>query len=263
MSQNIENLQIRIVIKNLLKKSGLQQKDLAAALDVSVPTVKRLLSGKELGLNRLIQIAGVFNLSVYELFGLCRGKDLGTFTFTSSQESFLARSIVHLVVFRSLLKGLKPEEVRSNYKLTNRQLEKILIGLDKVNLIEFWSNEKIRVKAKWPFKWIEGGTLEKSFLRPVLEKIFSASLERFANRVEKKPDFTSPEKTQENLFQPFELVLQDKTYHQMKTDLARVLDEYRSISKLEMAAFSPSTLRDVTGLLIVDGFSVWDMLFEK
>jgi transcriptional regulator with XRE-family HTH domain len=255
LTSNTESLQIRLVIKDLLKKNGLQQKDLAQALDISIPSVKRILNGRELGLERLIQIAHFFRLNVFELFDLCRQKNIESYQFDEAQEKFLADDLIHLVTFRGLVSGVSSNEIRTRYRLTDSQLEKILIGLDRVNLVEFWSHEKIKVKAKWPFKWITGGILQKTYVYSFLEKTFTASYQR--------SQFGPKGRALENLFLPFELRLRDSTYEQLHKDLAQVLQNYRSISKFEMMTSDPESLRDATGLIIVDSFSAWDKLLSE
>lgn len=249
MTSANESLQIRLVIKALLKKNGLHQKDLAKGLRISVPTVKRILNGKELGLERLVQIAGFFHLSVYELFDLCRQKNLESYEFNETQEKFLAKEPLNVVIFRSLIIGYSPNQIKTRYKLTEARLEKILIGLDKVNLIEFWNNDKIKVRAKWPFKWINGGILQKTYLHQIFEKILENS-----SSVSKLSD------ENENLFKPFEILLRESSYEQLQKDLKQVLENYRAISKFEMLTSNASDLKEVTGLVIADNFSAWDRL---
>lgn len=252
MSLSPESLQVCLVIKDLLKKSGQQQKDLAKALGVSLPTVKRVLNGNELGFERLVQIARFFNLSVYELFELCRQKGADVFAFSEAQERFLAKELIHLLVFRALLRGFSPAEIKRQYQLKDSAFDKILIGLDKVGLVEFWSSDKIKLKAKWPFKWIEGGVLQKTYMYRFLEKIFSESYRR--------SKLSSTGKFDDNLFRPFEMVLQESTHRQFRQDIVQLLESYRSLSRLEMMVEKPEKLHDVSGLLISDSFSAWEIM---
>jgi transcriptional regulator with XRE-family HTH domain len=252
--QDTESTQVRLAIKRLLKQGGHQQKDLAAALDVSVPTVKRLLNGKELGLERLVQIARFFQLSVFELFDLCRDRQLEMFQFTPAQETYLAAHLANVVVFRSLLRGFSVAKIKERYKFTDAKLTKILTGLDKVNLIEFWSQDKLKIKAKWPFKWIEGGVLQKTYMQPLLKKIFSESYSRSA---------LAGAKGTGGFFRPYELVLREATHKQLREELGALLENYRFISKLEMATVAADELQDVTGMITCDSFSAWDEMGKQ
>ena len=141
------------------------------------------------------------------------------------------------------------KEIKIRYKVSDTVFEKILVGLDKVDLIEFWSLNKIKLKAKWPFKWLSGGVLQKTYMKALLYKIFSTAYSRSES---------SGDAYLQNLFRPFELVLRDSSFVQLKKDLADILENYRSVSKVEMLTAVPSDLRDVTGLLISGSFSAWD-----
>ena len=56
MSLSLDGQKIREAIKKLMKKSGYQYLNLAQALQVSLPTVKRIMTRDDISLERLLSI---------------------------------------------------------------------------------------------------------------------------------------------------------------------------------------------------------------
>ena len=240
------SLQVQATIKQLLKKGGHRQKHLAKALGVSVPTVKRMLNGGELDLGRLEKVAGFLGMSAFDLLDLARERKAAVHSFTEAQEAFLARSLLNLLVFRAFLRGHSPAWIRHRYGLSKAQLEKVLLGLDKAGLVELWAEERVKLKARWPFRWLDGGPLSRAYFGPLVEKIFSATRARGSR--------------EGNVFRPFEMALRPETAEELRRELLAVLEKYRSVSRLELLSREPMGLVDITGLLALGELNAWEEL---
>lgn len=90
MSQIIDNVKVGNQIKDLLKKNGMTQSDLAEKLSISKSAVSQNLSGRSsFDIENLLKIAKLFNMSIEELID---GKN-ETQAYVSSYEEICAKGV--------------------------------------------------------------------------------------------------------------------------------------------------------------------------
>ena len=90
MSQSVEFMN---ALKRLLKMKGIVYQDLAAALELSLPSVKRLFSTGDISLNRLdkiCEISGIEFTDLLKLMDLSKSKFHSELTL--EQEDFLSEN---------------------------------------------------------------------------------------------------------------------------------------------------------------------------
>ncbi len=160
--------------KNTLKSRGLTYRDLALALELSESSVKRLLSTKALSLERLEFLCEHFDISLSEVIkraNLEREDSQASMSF--EQESALAKEPELLALYSLLYSGLKVSEILRRYELTKARCERLLLSLDKLNLIELHAGNRVRMNSGAGLAFKKDG--------PLGAMLFKVARERFLN----------------------------------------------------------------------------------
>ncbi len=246
--ENVINAQIRTVTKMLLKKRGSGYAELGEALDLTVPAIKRLMTKGDFTISRVEKIAGWFGLTLFEFMSIAKDSVVRPYQFSEAQENILAKKSSALYLLLLLGAGLPLHEAQERAQVSEKQLQSDLFTLDKLGAIELGLENKVRIIARGPYKWIPGGPLQKKFFKNYLKQI--------TNLVEVKPS--------ENTLQlPFELYVSDRLVKQMQDDLRSVFEKYRSLSRIDHEISLSSELQPVTGLILIKPFDTWKAVLQN
>lgn len=146
MSQSVEFMN---ALKKLLKMKGIVYQDLADALELSLPSVKRLFSTGDISLNRLdkiCEISGIEFTDLLKLMDLSKSKFHSELTL--EQEDFLSENPKAMAYLELLFLGLTPKKIQEEYNLTQNQSHKLLGSLDKHGLIEWQPGDKVKLMIR-------------------------------------------------------------------------------------------------------------------
>ena len=163
------------VIKNKLKSRGVTQKMLADDLKVSLTTVKRWYSGRGINLSNLKSLSDYLELSLTDLFALIENKRPESFNYNIAQENALAKEPKVLAFFDYLVRGKSVNFIKKKFNISERELTKILLKLDKIQLIELHPENKIKLLNKGEPVWNDNGPLSQRFKKEILEHFLSSS----------------------------------------------------------------------------------------
>lgn len=155
------------LIKTRAKSLGITQTELSEQLGVSIATIKRWYSGKGLTLSAVESLAKCLSLSLTEIFSQVENTKI-TFTYTRKQETAFVKKPDILAFFDYLLKGKSVKEIESRFSIPSKKLTKILLELDKLELIELHENNKIKMLKSGEPVWSKGGVLSKQFKPEIL-----------------------------------------------------------------------------------------------
>ncbi|AZZ35729.1 hypothetical protein CIK05_02575 [Bdellovibrio sp. qaytius] len=136
-SQALES-SLKDAIKSVLKLQKKSYEDLAEELEISVPTVKRILTKEEIGLSRLLHICDYLKVSLTELEKIANhNKNATKNTFTEKQEEFLAKNTNYLTFLLMMYSGQTLEEIQSKTKIDDKSMKLYLLRLEKLDLITY------------------------------------------------------------------------------------------------------------------------------
>lgn len=175
--QQVKKLLIHL--KKSLKAKGATYKKIAAALDLSESSVKRLFTGGDLTLERIELICSHFDISFIEL---CRHvgqeQEENLWLLTHEQERVMARDMRLLQIYSLLHHGKTVSFILATFDIEERELLKLLLTLDKLRLIELHQNNRIKIINKGPYRLNRDGD--------VGTKIFEQTKKHFMNSEFKK-----------------------------------------------------------------------------
>jgi transcriptional regulator with XRE-family HTH domain len=157
-------------LKRVLKARGMTYADLARALRVSTPTVKRLFSQRTFTLERLEEILRVIELDFYELARLSHGRRDGPAELSLEQEAALAKDARLFSVFWLLCNEWRFDEIVAEFRLGAAQITSYFARLERLRLIDWRPGNRARLRVPKHYVWRMGGPLRKVYgLRVVNE----------------------------------------------------------------------------------------------
>lgn len=132
-------------LKRNLKSRGITYKALGLKWQLSEASVKRIMSEKDLTLERIEQACELMGLSFSELIKLSPF-DLETTdqTISPANELEFSKDLRLYHFWRLLIDGLSLKQIEKKYLITNSEIQKFLLKLDRMGLIELHSNNKIK-----------------------------------------------------------------------------------------------------------------------
>ncbi len=152
-------------LKRLLKERGWRYADLAAALGVSEPTIKRVLSSGRMDLARLEQICEVLDIDFFELARTARGARESRRHLTLHQERSLAAEPRLMTVFHLLCQGWRTAAIGEGFGLRPPELVRLLAQLDRLRLLELLPGNHVRLRVPRDFSWRDDGPVRARYLQ--------------------------------------------------------------------------------------------------
>lgn len=146
-------------LKMHLKARDLTYRDLARALKISEPTVKRIFSTRNCTLNRLNSICELLQVDLAELARSTPRENRLLNRLTAAQEEELMSDPALLLVAVSALNQMRVDEITAIYKLDEAQCVALLVRLEKLGILELHAGNRIRLRMSRTFSWIPDGPI--------------------------------------------------------------------------------------------------------
>lgn len=173
-----ETSQLIATIKRRFKERGLTYKDVAQALDLSEPSVKRLLAGGRLTVDRLVQIAALLDLTLAELCEEADASRMKPRMLSTAQEARLVSDQSLLLVAVCALNHWSLEDIVAAYRMTAAECVKHLLALDKMDVIELLPGNRIRLRVARDFDWLPKGPIQRFFLQQGMGDFIASKFDR-------------------------------------------------------------------------------------
>lgn len=226
-----EIAQLLATIRKQLKNQGLTYRDVARALKISEPSVKRLFASGRFTIDRLVQISNLLGYTLAELSKEAIAGQLLLRTLTEKQERELVSEPKLLVIAVCALNHWTLDEIVASYRIGNAECIKYLLRLDKLRIIDLLPGNRIRITVARDFDWLPSGPIQQYFQNRGLSDFL-------------KDDFAHEDETMAFV-------------HGIFTDpaLAQILDELRRLRKKfaelhEESLSAPLSKRRGLGLLL-------------
>ena len=161
-------------LKRMLKARGMTYAELARALHVSTPTVKRLFSEQSFTLDRLEQVLKVLEVDLYEVAKLCRGANGSGGELSAEQEAALAKDARLFSIFWLITNEWRFDEIVAEFRISAAQLTTYYARLDRLGLIDWRRGNRARLKVPKHYVWRRGGPLRKAYGLKVISEFMRA-----------------------------------------------------------------------------------------
>lgn len=163
-------------IKSALRTRKMTYRQLASAVGVSEPTIKRDLSRGHFSLHRLDQICEALDLSLNDLTQPISGADVLT-QLSEAQEVALASHPKNLVVTYLLVNDWTFQEIVSAFHMDENELVDILLKLDRLKIVDYRPPHRIRKLTARNFSWRTDGPVHEFFVTRFAPEYFRSTFD--------------------------------------------------------------------------------------
>ena len=165
----IKSFDLKQALKLVMRKQNKTYEDLAQQLEISLVSVKRIMSKEELNMSRFVEICNWLEVSLTDLEKIARYENANQkIRFTEKQEDFLAKNPEYLSFLFNLYTDETPEKIQKKFGLSKKSLDLYLLRLEKHDLIKKKAGEYKPTYPEFPSP-IPYGQLVKTQFNKVLE----------------------------------------------------------------------------------------------
>ncbi|MDR2709975.1 MAG: helix-turn-helix transcriptional regulator [Burkholderiales bacterium] len=173
-----------LTIKRGLKARNLTYRDIARLLKTSEASVKRWFSLHRFSLEQLVAIADLLGLTLAELMQEAETYEPPLRSLTLEQEKALMADTRLFLIAACVLNHWTLNDIVAKYDINETQCIKYMVTLDRLRLIDFLPQNRVRLRIARNFAWQENGPISRFFqqqgLRDFLESSFKAPYETSA-----------------------------------------------------------------------------------
>lgn len=170
--------QLLTTIKRQLKLQGKTYRDVAAALQLSEASVKRLLTSETLGVDRLVEIGNMLGFTLAELAQEAAVTETRVRTLTAAQERELVSDARLLLVAVCALNHWTLRDILAVYRLTEAECLEKLLHLDRLHLIALMPGNRIRLNVARDFDWLPDGPIRQYFRTEGLDDFLDSGFDK-------------------------------------------------------------------------------------
>ncbi len=150
-------------LKRELKQQGKTYRDVAGALGLSEPSVKRLFASGSFTLERLVEICNLLGFTLAELAQQAGAGGERLHTLTEAQEQELVSDTGLLLVAVCALNHWTLADMLAVYRLSEAECIQKLLRLDRLQLITLLPGNRIRLNVARDFDWLAHGPIRRYF----------------------------------------------------------------------------------------------------
>jgi len=164
-------------IRAHLRSKGMTYRELARALGVSEPTIKRNLGRGEFTLRRLDEICDVLDVSLGDLVQGVDPESSRISRLSEQQERALVRDRRLLLLTYLLVNDWTLAEIASTFAFSENDLVKLLLGLDALGIVDYRPPRRVRKLTARNFTWRTDGPVHTFFLERVVPEFLGGAFD--------------------------------------------------------------------------------------
>jgi transcriptional regulator with XRE-family HTH domain len=158
-----EVTQLVDTLKRQLKLQGKTYRDVAAALELSEASVKRLFTSGQFSLERVVEVCNLLGFTLAELAQEAIAGERRLRTLTAAQEKELVSDPMLLLIAVCALNHWTLKEMLAAYRLSEAECLQRLLRLDRLHLISLLPGNRIRLNVARDFDWLADGPIREFF----------------------------------------------------------------------------------------------------
>lgn len=150
-------------LKRALKARGVTYAQVAAAIDMSEASVKRMFSQENFTLRRFDEICKVAGVDIADLAKAADLERQQISSLTLEQEREIVGNRKLLLVAACVLNHMTFDEIRGFYAIDDPELVGLLARLDRLRIIELLPGNRIKLLVSRTFAWLPDGPIQQFF----------------------------------------------------------------------------------------------------
>ncbi|MEX1033728.1 MAG: helix-turn-helix transcriptional regulator [Cellvibrionaceae bacterium] len=165
-------------LKRALKAKGKTYADVAACLELSETSIKRLFAEKNFSLERLERICQLVEMDISDLVQSMLEETRRIDMLTEEQEEEVVGDLKLLLVAVNVLNRLTFTEMLRDYKLSEPELIQLLAKLDRLKIIQLLPKNRIKLIVAKNFSWRPNGPIQRFFHSNVQAEFFKSTFQK-------------------------------------------------------------------------------------
>ena len=214
-------------LKQVLKVQGIRYRDLAAMLNTSEVTVKRLFQEQDCKLSRLTDICEALGISFSDLMKLADQAPAEATELPPGTEQALADQPGLFSCLILLLSGFDARAIGQYNRLSPADVYLYMRELEKLGLVRIGANDSVHLLLSMPVRWRSDGPLHK-----ILVEVNQAFI---AQAISQEHDSGYPFYSTSRLFSP-------QSIRQLKDDIDKLYQRYQQQASLDQMVYPPEAL---------------------
>ena len=150
-------------LKQELRKQRITYRQVSEVLELSETSVKRLFADAAFSVSRLEKVCALLQLEISDLVHLMQKNIELTTQLTREQEQELVSDIKLLLIALLLMNKLEFSDILSVYDISEPEGIRLLVRLDRMNIIELLPGNRVRLMISSNFSWLPDGPIQKFF----------------------------------------------------------------------------------------------------
>ena len=172
-----QRLAIVAELKRSLKEHGLTYEDVARHLKLSHASIKRLFASGDFSLARIDAICELLGLELTELAARMSERQAPMTRLTHAQEREIVADPRLFLMTWLVLNRWRVEEIVETFRFTTRDVQRYLIKLDRLKLIELQPGNRARLRIANNVSWQPGGPLWRHVHQNLMKEFLDSSFE--------------------------------------------------------------------------------------
>jgi transcriptional regulator with XRE-family HTH domain len=162
-------------IKRALREAELTYRDVAAHLGLSEASVKRMFAREQFTLQRLERVLGLLRMDFAELVERVHDRRQYVSELTPEQEQALINDEDLLVIAFLALNRWAVDDIQAVYDFPERDVQRMLIKLDRLKIIELLPFNRYRLLTARNFTWRKNGPVQQYFATRIQSEFFASA----------------------------------------------------------------------------------------
>lgn len=150
-------------LKQCLKAAGKTYADLAQALELSEPTVKRMFAAGDMPLSRLHAICQFLNMEISDLVRQMESAKQQVTQLSAVAEREITEDLELMLVTVCLFNHWAIADIIQHFTLDEARCIQLCLKLERLGLIELMPGNRVRLLITRQFKWLPNGPFEQFF----------------------------------------------------------------------------------------------------
>jgi transcriptional regulator with XRE-family HTH domain len=165
------------VLRAEMRAGGITYRLLAERVGMSESSVKRVFSQGDMSLSRLERFCKAAGVAMEDVLRQAADATPQVEMLTLAQERSLVEDTRLLLVAICCLVHWSAEKIVETYALTEPEVVRCLVQLDRLGLIELKPGNRFRMRVSGAFRWRADGPVQRYFREQVVDDYFSGRFE--------------------------------------------------------------------------------------
>jgi DNA-binding Xre family transcriptional regulator len=162
-------------LKSCLKAKGKTYADVAAVLELSEASVKRMFANQHISLQRLDTICEMLGMELSDLVQQMEASREKINQLTHAQEFEIAQDLLLVLVTVCVFNHWKLVQIIDYFTIEEQECLTRLLKLDKMGIIQLLPENRIKLLVSTNFNWIPNGPFERFFREHIGQEYFNSA----------------------------------------------------------------------------------------